>query len=316
MSFLCSLPLISALLTGCAPPGPIATGYVEGDFVLVAPVETSQVRDVEVARGDTVEAGTVLVEMERRDAEIALAQAEANVAQAESQLADLKEGARPEEIEVIEANLASARLQAQEAERDRDRMTELSTRGVVTDAERDQAVTAAQVADARVAEVSAELAVAQLPSRPQAIAQAEAAVEAAKAVREQAKWRLDQRSLSLPQRVKVVDIVRHAGEIAGPASPVLTVLPEGAVKLRLYIPETAYARIAVGDLLSVRCDGCPAGQQARISYIADEPEFTPPVIYSQENRQQLVYLLEAVPEGDLALNPGQIVDVTLAEDGT
>jgi len=315
MSFLCSLPLISALLTGCDAPGPIATGYVEGDFVLVAPVETAQVREVKVARGDEVAAGTVLVEMERQDAEIALAQAEANVAQAESQLADLKEGARPEEIRVIEANLASAELRAQEAERERDRMQELSNRGVVTMAERDQAVTAAQVANAEVAQVAAELAVAQLPARPQAIAQAEAAVEAAKGAQKQAQWRLDQRTLSLGQPVKITDIVRHEGEIAGPASPVLAVLPEGAVKLRLYIPETAYSLIEVGDVLAVACDGCPEGQRARISYIADEPEFTPPVIYSQENRQQLVFLLEAVPEGEHALKPGQIVDVRLAEDG-
>lgn len=313
MSLLCSLPLIASLMGSCEAPPPFATGYVEGEFTLVAPVETAQILQVDVVRGDRVDAGVVLVHMEQRDAEIALAQADANLAQARSQLANLLEGARAEEIEVIEATLASARLQAEEAERSRERMTQLAERGVVTDAQRDDAVTAAQVAQATVAQVSAELAVARLPARPQAIAQAEAAVAAAEAAREQVNWRLEQRVLSLPSPVTVVDIIRQDGEIAGPSAPVLSVLADGAVKLRLYVPETSYAAVAVGDLLEVNCDGCAEGLQARISYISDEPEFTPPVIYSTENRQKLVYLVEARPEGTHALKPGQIVDVALPE---
>src|SRR5690606_20502391 len=151
---------------------PFATGYVEGEYTLVAPVATAQVATVAVQRGDRVAAGEVLVTMERQDAEIALAEAGANLAQAESQLADLLEGARPEEIDVIEATLASARLQADEARRERDRVIRLSERGVATEAQREDAITGADVADARVAQVTAELAVARLPARPQAIARA------------------------------------------------------------------------------------------------------------------------------------------------
>src|SRR5690606_34502278 len=104
---------------------------------------------------------------------------EAALAQAENHLADLREGKRPEEIGVIEANLASTRAQAAEADRTRERVVSLAVRGVATAAQRDDAITAAQVAAARVAQLEAELAVARLPARPQAIAQAEAAVEGA-----------------------------------------------------------------------------------------------------------------------------------------
>lgn len=311
MSLLCSLPVIASLFAACAPPAPFATGYVEGEYTLVAPVATAQVATVAVQRGDRVAAGEVLVTMERQDAEIALAEAGANLAQAESQLADLLEGARPEEIDVIEATLASARLQADEARRERDRVIRLSERGVTTEAQREDAITGADVADARVAQVTAELAVARLPARPQAIARAKAAVAAAKAVRARMEWQLEQRSLSLPQPVTVVDVIRQSGEIAGPAAPVLSVLADGAVKLRLYIPEAAYAKVSVGDVLEVGCDGCASGLRARISYVSDQPEFTPPVIYSLESRQKLVYLIEARPEGEHALKPGQIVNVAL-----
>lgn len=308
MSLLCSLPLIAAI-ANCTP-APFATGYVEGEYTLVAPVQTVQIRQVNVARGDHVPAGTVLAVMEQQDAEIALAQAQAQVAQSQSALANLTEGARPEEIAVIEANLAAARLQSAEADRNEARMVELNARSVVTDAQRDDAVTSAEVARAAIAQVEAQLAVAKLPARPQAIAEAEAAVRAAEAARDQAQWQLDQRTLTLPQDVTVMDVVRQTGEIAGPSAPVLSTLAEGAVKLRLYIPEASYAQVQVGDTLTVGCDGC-APQTATISYISDEPEFTPPVIYSLENRQKLVYLIEATPDAGEALKPGQIVSVTL-----
>ena len=313
MSILCALPLAASLIAGCAAPQPFATGYVEGEFTLVAPVVVALVAAVLVVRGSRVEAGEVLVEMEQRDAEIALAEAEAALAQAQNHLADLREGKRPEEIGVIEANLASARAQAVEAERTSARIASLADRGVVTTTERDDAVTAAEIATSRVAQVEAELAVARLPARPQAIAQAEAAVRGAEAARARAVWNLEQRQLTLSEPVTVFDVLRNKGEIAGPSAPVLSVLGDGAVKLRLYAPERAFSAISVGDRLEISCDGCAEGLSARITYISDEPEFTPPVIYSLQNRQKLVFLIEARPEPGSALKPGQIVDVALPE---
>ncbi|MGR3375177.1 HlyD family secretion protein [Salipiger abyssi] len=311
---LCALPFAAALFSACAAPGPLATGYVEGDFTLIAPVATAQIRGLEVASGDRVEAGQRLVAMEHRDAEIALARAEAALAQARSQLQDLQEGKRPAEIRAIEASLASAQAQAEDAARTEERMVSLAARGAVTESQRDDAVTAAKVADAQVAQIEAELAVARLPARAQEIAAAEAAVKGAAAARDQARWDLDQRSLTAPATGTVFDVIRHEGEIAGPSSPVLSMLADGAVKLRLYVPETEFSRVAVGTPLAINCDGCEAGLRARVTYISDESEFTPPVIYSLENRQKLVYLIEARPVGESTLKPGQIVDVSLAED--
>jgi HlyD family secretion protein len=92
-------------------------------------------------------------------------------------------------------------------------------------------------------------------------------------------------------------------------------MPDGAVKIKLYVPEAAFSGIQVGDRLAVSCDGCPAGLMARVSYASPEPEFTPPVIYSLETRQKLSHLIEARPEGEAAaLKPGQIVDVRLMAD--
>lgn len=312
--FVCTIPLISALFGACAPLPPFATGYAEGEYVLIAPVGVAQIAGLGVARGDHVKAGQVLVEMERQDAEIALAQAEAAAQRAQSQLANLHEGKRAEEIGVIVALLASARAQADEARRNAERISSLTAKGAATQAQMDDAATALTTAQAKTAEVEANLAVAKLPARAQEIAAAEASVRGAEADLARARWSLDKRRLTAPADGVIADVIRNPGEIAGPSAPVVSLLPEGGVKLRLYFPEAMVAQIRVGSALRVNCDGCPQGLGARVSYVADGPEFTPPVIYSLENRQKLVFLIEARPDADAAavLKPGQIVDVDLS----
>jgi len=310
---ICTIPLLSALFTACAPLPPFATGYVEGDYVLIAPVTTAQIDTLAVARGEHVSAGQLLVGLEQRDAEIALDQAGAALARADSQLANLREGRRPEEIRVIEANLASARAQADEARRTAARLARLVSTGAATRSQQEDGATALSIAEANAAAIEANLAVARLPARAQEIAAAEAGLHGAKADLARARWLLDKRRLTAPAAGVIADVIRNPGEVAGPAAPVLSLLPDGAVKLRLYVPEAEVARIAPGSRLRVQCDACPPDLAATVSYVSDAPEFTPPVIYSVESRQKLVYLIEARPDAGTVLKPGQIVDVDLAE---
>jgi HlyD family secretion protein len=313
LGVLCSVPVLSAFLAACAPPPPLATGYVEGEFLLIGPVEPARIAALEVRRGDRVATGDVLIRMERRDAEIALADARAALAQAESELANLREGRRSEEIDVIEQSLDSARAQEIEAEREAERQLNLLNRGVAPLSQVEKAETALDVARARVREIESNLEVARLPARAFEIAAAEAAVARAGAARDAARWRLGERTLAAPAPGRITDILRRPGEIGGPAAPVLEMLPDGAAVLRLYVPEPDIAGIAPGDRLAVGCDGCPEGMTATITWIADGPEFTPPVIFSLENRQTLVFLIEARPDpGAPPLKPGQIVDVRRA----
>lgn len=308
--FLCVIPFLASLLPGCAGEAPLATGYVEGEFHLIAPINSGQIAEVSVRRGDRVAGGQTLALMEKRDAEIALAETVAGLKQAQSQLQNLREGRREEEIRVIEATLASARAKAREAEIEAKRQIGLLDRGVVPQSQVDNALTSLDVARALVAEVEANLTVAKLPARPHEIEAAVAAVAQAEARRDSAAWQLEQRALSAPAGGTVFEVLRNAGEIAGPQAPVLSMLPDGAVKLRLYLPERDLATVSVGTRLRVNCDGCPPDETAQITYISDTPEFTPPVIYSLENRQKLVYLVEARPDdSSRALKPGQIVDV-------
>jgi len=313
MSLLCTIPLIASLLAACGTE-PLAVGYVEGEFVQLAPLEVAQVRSVAVQRGDRVEPGRPLALTEDTDAQIAVTQAEAALAQAKAQLADLQVGRRPEEIAVLEAAVRSAKAQADEAHRTLARTQDLTKRGVMTQAQLDDATTALEVADAAIGQATANLAVGRLPARQEAIVAAENAVKGSQSALDTARWRLSKRTLEAPAPGRVTDVIRNPGDLAGPSAPVITMLPDGAVKLKVYIPQEKFSSVKVGSLLSVHCDGCESGLKARVSYLSPDPEFTPPVIYSLETRQKLVYLIEAHPvEPNSPLQPGQIVDVTLTD---
>ncbi len=306
--FLCTLPLVAGLFAACAPPAPLATGYAEGDYVLVSPAVSARIVTIPVREGEHVSAGTMLASVEDQDARLALAAAEAALRQAESQLANLLKGSRPEELAVIDANAASARANAERTATEETRQERLLTQHISSQAELDAARAAATVAAAAVAEAEARLAVARLPARSEEVEAARAAVAQAQANRDAAQWQLDQRRLIAAKAGTVSELVRHSGDMAGPAAPVLSFLPDDALHLRFYIAEADLAAMKLGARVKVECDGCPA-ISATVTRIADQAEFTPPVIYSRDARQKLVYRIEAAPEPVDALKPGQIVEI-------
>jgi HlyD family secretion protein len=313
MSFICSLPIIGKLVAGCMLTLPAAVGFVEGEHVLLAPVEVSTVSSLSVKRGDQVSEGAILATLEDSDAKIAVSSAKALLAQAQSQLADLKQSRRPEEIAVLEAARGSAVVQVIDAERSSLRASSLSRRGIATESDFNQAATKLDIARSQLAQAEANLAVAKLPARENAILGSEHQVEVASAALEQAKWRLSKRVIKAPATGSISDLILNAGDTAGPSSPVLALLPEGAVKLKLYFPEPLRVRLNPGTELSIHCDNCPDDLTAVVSFVSSEPEFTPPVIYSLENRQKLVFLVEAREIGGKGiLKPGQIIDADIA----
>lgn len=317
MSFLCALPLAASLLSACAAPKPLAVGYVEGEYALLAPIDVAEVDAVGVKRGDRVKPGERIAQMESRDARIALAQAKAALAEAQAQLADLRIGKRPDEIAALAAAVDMAKAQAADARRKFERARDLLKKGTGTQADYDTASAAFDTANAQVNQAEANLAVGKLPARPEAIKAAAERVMQAQSELNAARWRLSKRVIRAPAAGRVSDIIRNPGDVAGPTAPVVSMLPDGAVKLTLYLPEPSFSSVRIGTQLDVDCDGCKPGITARVSYVSPDPEFTPPVIYSLETRQKLVYLIEARPtDPDSPLQPGQIVDVRIAKGGS
>lgn len=142
---------------------------------------------------------------------------------------------------------------------------------------------------------------------------ADATLRDAQARLNSAQTHLSRRSVVSQVGGTVEQIYFRPGEMVGAGRPVLALLPPGNLKVRFYAPEAALPGIAYGDIVNVNCDGCAGGLTARVSFIARQSEFTPPVIYSLQERAKLVFLIEALPDKPGDLRVGQPVDVTLAE---
>lgn len=314
--FFCMIPLISSLFAACIGAPTLATGYVEGEYRLIAPVENARVAMVSVAKGNRVGKGALLAQLDNSDTKAAVAQAKAALANAKARLENLQTGKRPQEIASLQASLRSARAQSEEAERNLERQADLIRRGVATQSTYDSASTSARVARLKAEEVEAQLELSRLPAREAERKAAEAAVDEARANLETAHWRLAERQLHAPEPGEIADVLRREGEMAGPSSPVISLLPDGAVKLVFFVEQALLSQVSQGTSVEATCDGCPSGQSAVVEWIASEPEFTPPVIYSLDNRQKLVWRVEAAPTSQSsALKPGQIVDVHLPASG-
>jgi HlyD family secretion protein len=313
MSIVCSFAVIAWLFPGCtAPSAELFPGYVEGEYAALAPVATARIKDLRVRRGDPIVPGMIIATLDNEETALGVSSAEAAVAEAAAQLENLQKGKRQAEIEAIRASLAAAKAEAESADLSLSRATSLLARGVATQASVDQARATAAVAAGRVNELQANLEAAQMPAREDEVRAAEARLAQAKSALAEARWAHQQRFLIAGTKGRVFDVVRRPGEIASPSQPIVSVLPEGAELIRFYAPEPALSALAVGTKVPVSCDGCPDDLTATVTYRASEPEFTPPVIYSIERRQKLVFLVEARPDtGNSFLQPGQIVSVSL-----
>ncbi|MEJ8839106.1 HlyD family secretion protein [Ramlibacter sp. AN1133] len=309
-----SVPLLlCALLAACSrSPAPQWSGYAEGDYVYVAAPLAGTLTSLQVRSGQQVARGDALFALEAQSEEAARAEAQARLAAARFQAANTDKGKRPQELAVQEAQLTQARAQLALARRELARKAPLADSGAVSRSEVDAARAAAEEAQARVNELEAALRVARLPSRTDERAAADAQVEAARQSLRQNEWREQQKRQAAPADGVVSDTFYRAGEFVPAGAPVLALLPRGNVKARFYIPEADLQGVALGQGVQLACDGCDRPIEARVSFIATQPEYTPPVIYSNAQRSKLVFLVEARPVNlaDAArLRPGQPLDV-------
>lgn len=301
------------MLVGCGnstPPG--YPGYVEADYVRVAAPLSGSLRHLSVNRGDQVAANAPLFILESAQETAARAEAESRARQAEATLADLGKARRPPEIAAVRAQLAQAEAAIKQSESDLTRTQKLVSDKFLPAQQLDQATAKRDSDRARIAELRAQVELANLPARSDAIAAARAEAKAANDALAQAQWRLDQKTQTAPVAGVVYDTLYRPGEWVAAGSPIVSLLPHGNVKIRFYVPEPALAALRRGAVVGVRCDGCSAAIPARIAFIAPQAEYTPPVIYSRENRSKLVFLVEARPdEPNPALHPGLPVEVTV-----
>jgi HlyD family secretion protein len=288
-ALLCAGVAAALALAACGAKPNDLQGYAEADYLYLSPREAGYVKSLAVKEGDQVDAGAAVFVMDTARAQAALNKAQASAAASHGSAA-----AAAQQIAAARADEALARATLE-------RTRALYKQDFVSKArlDQDQAAYDAARAATRAAEAQTGAAGEQT-----AAAKADVAL---------AETQMGDRAVNAPQAGRVERVFRRPGEFAQAGEPVIALLPPQNIKLRFFAPEPMLAKLRLGQIVRVSCDGCGGPIEARISFIDSEPQFTPPVIYSLKERDKLVYLIEARPTAPMArpLRPGQPVDVAL-----
>jgi len=304
--------LAAILATGCSSKqNGLFQGYLEGEFVYVASPLGGLLTNLVVARGAEVTKGQLLFELERDAESAAVLEAAQKLSQAKARLEDLTKGKRPTEIAALEAQLERAKANLRLSELELSRSIKLRDDNVISPDELDRAKARRDADQAQVASLVAELETARLGAREGEIEAAKAEVQALAAALAKAEWSLNQKKQFAPADARVHDTLYRVGEWVAPGNPVVSLLPPTNTKVRFFVPQTELASVKIGQRVSVTWDGAATPYGATINYISTQAEFTPPVIYSQENRAKLVFMVEGIfpPAQANELRVGQPVDV-------
>lgn len=290
-------------------------GYVEADYVRIATPVAGYLRELNVTEGQAITVDQALFRLESSDTISNQQAAAATLQKTQAQVADLNKGKRSEEISALQAQLSAAQAALRLSEQELSRQQRLRQQGFSNQSALDQAASTRLQAQGKVRDLNAQLALAAQAARVDVRQAAQADVTAAAAQLTHADWLVAQTAPHSPLTGRVEETLYQVGEWIPAGSPVVTLLEPEAVKVRFYIPEATLATIKPGQSINVSCDSCQQPIPARISFIANNAEYTPPVIYSKENRSKLVFMVEAKPldTKTFLLHPGQPVAVILAK---
>jgi HlyD family secretion protein len=296
--------LILSFISGCYSPSGVFHGYVEGDYVYIAPSTSGILKDIFVSRGDSVVIGQDLFALDCIDLESRFHAAQAKKEQAEAIFNNLVKGLRVEDIEVIlnQKNYAQALLE--DAEKEFYRAQELVSTGAISCADFDGKKASFKAAQASFEQIKAQLIVARLGARDDEKHAAKKAIEIARQECIQLEKKLKEAAPIAIKNAFVEDVYFRQGEFIQAGQPVVSLLPPENIKVRFFIEQKKLGKIEVGNKISISFDGSKEPTQATITYISSQAEYTPPVIYSLESRQKLVFMVEATPvKGHRLLHP-------------
>jgi HlyD family secretion protein len=280
---------------------PVFTGYVVARNLYMAAPIAGTIDALNVERGQRVEAGAPLFRIDPTSLGARADQAAAQVDQSEAALA------------ADDAALSKARADLAAAQVEVDRTVSDLNRYLAAEREKAGSVAAQQIDQARAAAASArrrhDAAATDISAATARLTAGRAQIQSGRAGVVDARRQLSQLAPTAPVAARVEDVMYQVGEWANANAPVVSLVPDGQVKVRFYVPEAMVNAYRPGAVVSVGCDGCPAGMTARVDYVASRPEYTPPIIYSLAARDKLVFLIEAVPSAPHSLTPGQPIDV-------
>lgn len=302
----------AGLLLSCGHSGEHRyQGYVEGENIYLASPYSGILEKLAVQRGQQVSQGQFLFQLDPEPQTQAIAQYQSDLQQAQNLLQDLKNPRRVQEIEAIEAQIEQVEAQLKLADIRVSRNRKLYEKQAVDKDRLDEAVALYEQQKQLKAQYEANLALAKLGSRDEQIKAQQAQVNSIAARLSEARWQLAQKTIYAPAAGIIFDTFYRQGEFVGPQQAVLALLTAQNVHIEFYVPVEELTHLKVGKAIQFICMGCDKQEQATVSYISPEAEYAPPLVYSRDNQDKLVFRIQATLASFNQYKPGQPVTVII-----
>jgi HlyD family secretion protein len=330
---LSSLVASLSVLSACAEEAPAdrlrVSGHAEATETRIAPDAGGRVLTLTVKEGDRVDAGQVLLTLDTRDADLAIARARAEQAGAEAQLRLVQAGARDEDLRQAQSQVATARAEVsairaelEAAEQDLARFESLLSTNSGSRKQRDDAATRRDVARERVRSADSRVQTAEetyarlrAGARQEEVDAARARVDVAAAQIATLEKTRAGATLRSPVSGVVTEKLIEVGEVIAPRAPALVIVDLDRAWADVFVPEPAVPRITIGQPATVFTDAGGAGLAGTVAYISPKAEFTPRNVQTAEERSKLVYRIRInVDNRDGVLKQGMPVEAEIPFD--
>jgi HlyD family secretion protein len=245
-----------------------------------------------VREGQAVRQGEVVAELDGGSLAANRASVAAQVSQLRHRLDELVHGARSEEMVQAQSQVAAAKAQNDQAEKDYQRLSDLVARGLVAQTQVDQQRQLRDTSAAALRSASAGLELLQRGTRSEQLEQARASLRSAESLLQQQDVLLGRLKLVAPVDGVIEALPYRLGERPPVGAPVVIMLASGMPYARVYIPEPQRAPLRAGQSLTVRVDGVARPFAGTLRYIAGEASFTPYYALTQRDRSRLAFLAE------------------------
>ncbi|WP_115174514.1 HlyD family secretion protein [Legionella feeleii] len=286
-------------------------GYVEGENVYLASPNSGRLMRLYVHRGDQVKKGQLLFSLDADPQILVVKQNEADLLEAQKLLNDLMQPRRSPEIAAIQAQIEQTDAQLKLAEIRVQRTQQLYAKQAIDKDSVDEAVALYKEQKQLKAQYESNLQLAKLGSRDEQIKAQQAQVISLTAKLAEAKWQLEQKTVYAPNDGFIFDTYYREGEFVGSEQSVLSLLPPENVRIEFFVPVQTLTRLRRGQEITFLCDGCMKTSEATINYISPEAQFIPPLVYSRDNSDKLVFRIKAKLKHPSEFKPGQPVSVFL-----
>lgn len=297
------------LITGCSDSTSYQ-GYADAENIYLASAYSGVLKTLYVSRGESIKKGQLLFKLDEYPQQFMIEQTQAVVQQQKHLLEDARQPKRPQEIEALEWGIKQVDAQISLAQLRVKRNEVLYKKHVVDKDSLDASNERYEELLAIKNQQEKNLELAKLGARSQNILAIQQGVRSAALKVKEIKWQLQQKTIYAPADGVVFDTYYKVGELVSAERPVLSLISPQNIYIQFFVPSRQLPKIKLGQTIRYTLEDMPSYHLAVISYISPEAEYIPPLVYSRDNSDKLVFRIKAKPKNPMLLKPGQPLIVT------